>query len=388
MGTPMRRGPYCLGAVITDLADDRACVTAQVPDSPDSDGRLAVAGPPPAGRLIAGQAGAALFPAPPDLPEFFGISAAPGRDRCNRHGRNIAARIKTPETATAVFDPEVVLGPDLAEAHRETRIGEILMDGLPPRAPLLMIYEALDPASPRPALVRRLRRDAPCLRAYARSRGVALEDLAVEDLFIRVAPPVILAPAFVGFLKSANGDGGTRFSVGTRRVYRSYAARLARHVVRARRAVLGASDELWNELLEVLGSAEDPPLHRDRNAWALWVFRCRVRAVDPYRPPDPAAAIEDYEAYVAAWGYAASTVMSYRARVVHLLRLLRVVDAAVVDVSPYEPQIEELVELVKRKWQSKRYRPLRPASQTAQRFMLRHFARFVLASTTNGKDAQ
>ena len=155
-----------------------------------------------------------------------------------------------------------------------------------------------------------------------------------------------------------------------------------------RRAVLGASDELWTELLKVLGSTEDKPLHRDRHAWALWVFRCRLRAVYPYRPPDPAAAIKDYEAYVTAWGYAASTVMSYRARVVHLLRLLRVVDTAVADVSPYEPEIEELVELVKLKWRSKRHRPLRPASQTGQRFMLRHFARFVLTSTTNGKEDQ
>src|SRR5207245_4635283 len=108
MGTPMRGDPHRLMAVIADLTDDPACVTAQVPDSPGSNGRPAVAGPPPVGRLIAGQAGAALFPAPPDLPEFFGISAAPGRDRCNRHGRNIAARIETPETATAVVDPAAV----------------------------------------------------------------------------------------------------------------------------------------------------------------------------------------------------------------------------------------------------------------------------------------
>jgi hypothetical protein len=250
-----------------------------------------------------------------------------------------------------------------------------------------MIYEALDPASPRPALIRRLRRDAPCLRAYARSLGVGLEDLAVDDVFIRVVPPVILAPAFVAFLESADGDGAPRFGAGTRRVYRSHASRLARAVVRARRAVLGESDELWTGLLDVLRSKDDPPLYRDRNAWALWVFRCRAREVDPYRPPDPATAIEDYEAYVAAWGYTASTVASYRARVVHLLRLLHVVDAAVLDVSLYEREIEELVGLVMRKWQSKRFRPLRPASQTAQRYMLRHFARFVLASTTNGKEA-
>jgi hypothetical protein len=115
-----------------------------------------------------------------------------------------------------------------------------------------------------PALIRRLRRDAPCLRAYGRSLGVGLEDLAVDDVFIRVVPPVIPAPAFVAFLEAANGDGSPRFGAGTRRVYRSHASRLARQVVRARRAVLGESDELWTELLEVLGSTDDPPLYRDR----------------------------------------------------------------------------------------------------------------------------
>src|SRR5207245_4499966 len=109
---------------------------AQVPDSPDSDGRLAVAGPPPVGRLSAGPAVVALSPPSRNLPEFFATSAAPGRQRCNRPGPDIAPRIDTSEAATAVFDPEVVLGPDLPNAHRDTRIGEISMDGLPQRAPL------------------------------------------------------------------------------------------------------------------------------------------------------------------------------------------------------------------------------------------------------------